>query len=606
MVSHKLKRLAWFLPALLGFALLITFLLLLPRLTKAQSSVEFTISPAEQTVLPGNTAYFAITITNTGAISLTNIIVGSEAIRPVEADFLQYCLKNPIGNYNFSTGQFELITLDVGESYSYNCAEPLPYQDIQQTLLLSAETTDSSSTVSDSAEVIVHVEHLSANFGTEYQAVTYGDSAHLTLYITNSGSYNLTDISVTPHDAEFADCIRTAGQLPDLAGGQTTTLSCESANLFEDKEVVFDLAATLDGSTAVSEIAYLFLDSIKGLELEISPDVQMIPANTAADLTLTLHNPDDVPVTNLAVTSPDFPACNKEAGSLPDLAGGESTQYQCQTPELAIDDTYTMTAAATTNNLEVTAVANTTINANSQVEIEVSPSYLITAENTPVTFTITVTNNLTDTLTNVAVNNTSSSASKPAGTITDCARSLANMAPDAVVTYTCQGTAVPDEPHQSFILSGFTPNELEDADDNYHLAQADAYVGLVHTYLPVAMNNYQRPYTLPDLTIDNLTVSQISNNNYSINITVKNQSTLPVTSGNNFFVNAYLTSNLNSPIFVCSVQAQWMEAGESHTCSGQITLSQGSHIVRAWADPYNTVTEDYETNNTRDLEVTHD
>jgi hypothetical protein len=596
MVSHKIKRLAWFLPALLGSVLLIYFLFLLPRLTKAQSSVEFTVSPTEQTILPGSTAYFAITLTNTGAISLTNITVESEAVRPVEADFLRYCLQSPI------TG----LTLDVGESYSYNCSEPLLYLDVQQTLLLSAETTDGNSTVSDSAEVIVHVEHLSANFDTEYQAVSYGDSAYLTLDITNSGSYDLTDISITPRDAAFADCLRTAGELPDLSGGQTTTLNCESPNIFEDAEVIFDVAATLDGSTAVSEVAYFFLDSIKGLELEISPDVQMIPANTSADLTLTLYNPDDVPITNLAVNSPDFPACNREAGSLPNLAGGQSTQYQCQTPELAADGTYTLTAAATSNNLAATAVANTTINANSQVDIEVAPNYLIIAENTPVTFTITVTNNLTDTLTSVAVNATSSSASRPSGTITDCARSLADLAPDAVVTYSCQGTAVPGEPYQSFVLSGFTPSDLEDSDANYHLAQADAYVGLAHTYLPIAMNNYQRPYTLPDLIIDNLTVSQISNNNYSINITVKNQSTLPVAIGNNFFVNAYLTSNLNNPIFVCSLQGQWFGAGQSYTCSSQITLSTGSHVIRAWADPYNTVSEEYETNNTGDFEVTND
>jgi hypothetical protein len=332
----------------------------------------------------------------------------------------------------------------------------------------------------------------------------------------------------------------------------------------------------------------------------------MIPANTTADLTVTLRNPDNVPVTNLAFTSTDFPACNKATGSLPNLAGGENHQFNCQTPQLATDSTYTMTASATINNLAVTAVAHTTINANSQVDIEVAPQNLITAENAPVTFTITVTNNLiTDTLTNVAVN-TISGLARPSGISTDCARPLADMAPGEVVTYTCQGTAVPGKPNQSFTISGFTPSELEDTDAGYHFDTVGAYVGLTHTFLPVMMNNYQRPFTLPDLAITQLTVNQISNNNYSINMTVKNHSTLPVAIGNNFFANAYLNSNLNSPIFVCSLQGQWFGTGQSYTCSGQITLSQGSHVVRAWADPYGSVIEEYETNNTRDLEVTHE
>ncbi len=598
MVSHKLKQLAWLtVPALVGSMALVYLILLFPQWTKAQSTLEFNVSPAEQALPTGSTAQFSLSITNTGAITLTNFVV--------QTDYVENCRVTPIYVWQTNPFYYGPLILGPGESYDFSCSQQV-FEDVVDTFTLTAETTEGDTTAPEEANVVVYAENLVGRFNTELQSVVYGDTAPLTLIISNTGLLNLTDISVTPRDAALTDCFRSAGELPDLTGGQSTTVSCDTPNIYDDAETVFDINATVDGSTAVSEIAYLFLDSVKGLELEISPDVQMIPANTIADLTLTLHNPDNMPVTNLAVTSSDFPACNRAAGSLPDLAGGESTQYQCQTPELATDDTYTMTTAATTNNLAVTAVANTIINANSQVEIKVSPSYLITAENTPVTFTITVTNNLTDTLTSVAVNNTSSNVSKPAGTITDCARSLADMAPDAVVTYTCQGTAVPDEPYQSFILSGFTPNELEDADDNYHLAQADAYVGLVHTYLPVAMNNYQRPYTLPDLTIDNLTVSQISNNNYSINITVKNQSTLPVTSGNNFFVNAYLTSDLNSPVFICSVQGQWMGAGQSHACSSQITLSQGSHIVRAWADPYNTVTEDYETNNTRDLEVTHD
>ena len=600
MLSQKLNKLAWFfIPVLLSAVALVYLFFIFPQQTKAQSALEFTVTPEEQSIIPGSLATFNIAITNTGPISLTNIFV--------DANLLP-CRQSPI--YNTSVIPAVPLVLGIGKSYSYICGDILNV-DIDETVTISAEATDSSSTVSDSADVVVHVEHLSANFGTEFKAVPYGDSTQLTLYITNSGEYDLTNISVTPRDAAFSDCVRTAGQLANLAGGQSTSFSCWSPNISSDSEVIFDLAATLDGSMAVSEIAYLFLDSTKGLELEISPDVQMIAANSTANLTVRLSNPDSLPATNITVASPDFPACSKGAGSIPDLLGGESYEFQCRSTELSTDGTYTLTASATTNNLAVTAVAHTTINANSSVEIDVQPSYLIVAESKPVTFTVTVTNNLaTETLTDVNVNTTpvtyARDATRPSGAPSICTRVLADMAPGAVVSYTCERIAFPGEPQQTFTVSGFTPALLEDGDANYHFDTAEAYVGLMQTLLPVMMNKYQRPFTYPDLTISSMSVNKITNNTYSINITVKNQSTLPVATGNNFFINAYLTTNLNSPAYVCSVQGQWFGAGQSYTCTGQLTLAKGTHVIRAWADPYATVTEEYETNNTRDLEVTNE
>ncbi|MCB8976515.1 MAG: hypothetical protein H6657_03710 [Ardenticatenaceae bacterium] len=605
MIIQKLKRLAWTLPALTSLAVLAYFFLLLPQLTKAQTSFEFIVSPLEQSVLPGTAAILNITITNTGAISLTNITVQPEAIRPAEAYFLKSCYQT-LGTTNPLTNEFEPLILDIGESSSFTCGESGLYLDVQQNLLFSAAAIDDNSTFSDAAEVIVHVEHLLATFGTEYQPVIDGKPASLTLTIANTGLYNLTNISVTPRTAAFADCARTAGQVLDLAGGETTTVNCVSENIFDDVEAVFDLSATLNGNSAVSEAAYIVIDSVKGLSLEITPDAQTIATNTAANLSITLQNLDDaLPLTNLTLTSADFPACSRSLGSLPDLMGGGSYQFECQTTPLTTNDTYTMTASAIASGLAVTATDQTTINADSQIDIQVSPSYVIAAENAPVSFTITATNNLiSDTLATVTVSTTASAVSGTPSSITDdCARSLADIPPGGSESYTCQSTAVPGQPLRSFILTGYTPAIDE---GNLHTAQANAYAGLAYTYLPVAMNDYHPPYSYPDLYITSLNVSQVSNDIYNVNIVVENLSTEAVASGNNFFVNAYLTSNLNSPVLVCSMQSGWFGAGQSRTCSGQITLAAGTHTIRAWADPYNTVTEEYENNNTRDLEVTHD
>lgn len=443
-------------------------------------------------------------------------------------------------------------------------------------------------------------------FDSEGQTVLYGDTAVLTLNITNTSSSQISDITVTPRDVSFTDCVRAVGQVPDLNVGADTAVTCSSPNLFEDVEVVFDVTAVVDNSYTTNGVAYTVLDSTGGLALTIAPEAQSIPRNSAATLTVTLRNTDSTTATNLTLSAPDFPGCQKDEGSLPDLASGENYQYQCQTPLLNTDSTYTLTALATLNNLAVTAVDHTTINADSQVAIAVSPSNVITAANSLVTFTVTVTNNLiTDTLTNVTVSTASAAANRPSGITTDCARTLADLAPGETTTYSCQGTAVSDEPNQRFTLTGYTTAAYADGDAHYHIEQANAYIGPAYTFLPVAMSNYP-PYTYPDLAIKSLDVSQISNDTYHVNIVVANQSTEDVAVGNNFFVNAYLTSNLAHPILVCSMQGQWFAAGQTRTCSGQITLPTGTHTVRAWADPYNTVTEEYETNNTRDLEVTHE
>ena len=122
MIIQKLKRLAWTLPALTSLAVLAYFFLLLPQLTKAQTSFEFIVSPLEQSVLPGTAAILNITITNTGAISLTNITVQPEAIRPAEAYFLKSCYQT-LGTTNPLTNEFEPLILDIGESSSFTCGE---------------------------------------------------------------------------------------------------------------------------------------------------------------------------------------------------------------------------------------------------------------------------------------------------------------------------------------------------------------------------------------------------------------------------------------------------------------------------------------------------
>ncbi len=118
-------------------------------------------------------------------------------------------------------------------------------------------------------------------------------------------------------------------------------------------------------------------------------------------------------------------------------------------------------------------------------------------------------------------------------------------------------------------------------------------------YLPIILKDVD-VLPLPDLTVERVILTQVSGNTYNIAVTVRNQASVDVTPGNNFYINAYLTSDLNTPLVLCSVQATWFGAGQSYICNGQYTFGSGTHTVRGWADPYNTVLEADESNNTRD------
>ncbi len=111
-------------------------------------------------------------------------------------------------------------------------------------------------------------------------------------------------------------------------------------------------------------------------------------------------------------------------------------------------------------------------------------------------------------------------------------------------------------------------------------------------YLPIVLKNYTPPPPRPDLIISNMTVT----GDGTLMVTVQNQSTVPVSFGNNFHVNVYRTSNLNSPLVSWGVQGGWMGAGQSRTFT--YALPSGSYDLRAWADPWEVVDESDEDNNT--------
>jgi len=120
----------------------------------------------------------------------------------------------------------------------------------------------------------------------------------------------------------------------------------------------------------------------------------------------------------------------------------------------------------------------------------------------------------------------------------------------------------------------------------------------------------------PDLVVTDLSVRPNGTGQYTVSVTVRNQSATAVAFGNNFYVTVYVdpTEGFTStqlpagatPIIQWGVQGSWYGAGQSHiseaactfsgsqlTCiadgyTGSANLGAGTHSFYAWADPYET------------------
>jgi PKD repeat protein len=124
----------------------------------------------------------------------------------------------------------------------------------------------------------------------------------------------------------------------------------------------------------------------------------------------------------------------------------------------------------------------------------------------------------------------------------------------------------------------------------------EAPAGLA-VYLPIVMKNYTPPpppSPRPDLVVTELFASSTAAGDYTVQATVRNQSSAPVAFGNNFYVNVYLDPPEPftpgqlpdpgiTPAVRWGVQASWFGAGQSSVLTANCRVS-GSQFVCTWYD----------------------
>jgi len=167
----------------------------------------------------------------------------------------------------------------------------------------------------------------SALDGTDFQEIVIGQSAYFKITVTNTGSEDLDNVTVT--DPLSPDCDQLIGS---LTAGANFTYTCSIDNVFSD----FTNVATVTGSPAGGDPDVMDTDATEvytltpGIVIEKSAidgtDVQEVPEGGTASFEISVYNVGQILLSNVTVMDQLSPNCDLLIGT---LNVGESFTYTC-------------------------------------------------------------------------------------------------------------------------------------------------------------------------------------------------------------------------------------------------------------------------------------
>ena len=317
------------------------------------------------------------------------------------------------------------------------------------------------------------------------QTISSGATAGFTITVTNTGDVTLINVDVS--DQLSPDCSKSSADISTLASmspGASVTYNCSLANVTSSFTNVATATGTptTGGSVSATDSAPVTVTtpptptptptpkptpkptpppppkpavSKPAIAIVKDPASQTIATGGTATFKITVTNTGDVTLTDVTVSDPKSPDCNKNLGI---LGVGKSTSYSCTKANVAADFQNVATA---TGKPPTGPTVNATDNANVKVKAFVPPQHpKITIAKSPntqtvttgfnttqgangankttvtygtATFTIKVTNTGDVTLHDVTVSDPLS---------TNCDKSLGSIAAGQSKTYTCTKPAV--------------------------------------------------------------------------------------------------------------------------------------------------------------------
>ncbi len=303
-------------------------------------SIEIVKTPATQTVNPGGTASFTLTVNNTGNVDLDTVVVTDND-----------CDSSPVYQSG-DTGSDNV--LGTGESWVYTCSTANVQSGFTNNTGVTAIPVEGGDQVSgnDSADVTTTSPAVQI-VKTPDQSVAPGGTASFTLTVTNPGDVDLNNVVVTDAMCDANPMLQSGDIGVDgvLGTSETWIYTCSTANVqsafTNSGSVTADPVgggdSVNDSDTANVTMAAPAVQIVKG------PD-QNVTSGGTANFTLTVSNPGDVDLDNVVVTdalcdaSPAYQSGDSGADGV--LGMGETWYYTCSTANVQ---------AGFTNSANVTA-----------------------------------------------------------------------------------------------------------------------------------------------------------------------------------------------------------------------------------------------------------
>ncbi len=366
-------------------------------------SVEIAKSPGTQAVVTGGSATFTITVTNTGASTITNVTVAD----PLAPDCDQV-----IG------------TIAAGASTSYNCSLAGVTAGFTNTASVTAEGPGAIPlTDSDSADVTVELPGITITKNPADQTVVVGGTATFTIRVTNTGETDLTNVTVSDPAAPLCD-----NPIGAMAIGETVSYSCDLSPVAVDFTNTASVVGDDPIGNTVSASDSADVDVISpAVQLVKSPATQNVVPNGTALFTVAVTNTGDAPLTNVVVSDPLTPDCDSTIGS---LAVGQTQTINCSLTGVTsgfintatvVGEDPTGSTVTDDDDAEVLLLAPS-------VGIVKNPANQTIITGSDASFTITVTNNGDAPISNVTVSDPLAPA---------CDISIGTLAIGASSTYSC-------------------------------------------------------------------------------------------------------------------------------------------------------------------------
>jgi uncharacterized repeat protein (TIGR01451 family) len=614
--------------------------------------------PASQMIPQDGTAVFTITVANTGDVTMTNVAVTD--------DLAPDCNRPVLG------------TILVGGTIPYTCTRTnVPADFTNVATATGTSPLGDAQVVTGTALVDVIHPTLVITKEPVSQMIPQDGTATFTITVANTGDVTMTGVVVT--DDLVSDCNTTLGDIP--AGGSASPYTCALSSVAADFTNVATATGTSPLGDVQTISGGALVDVIHpNFVVSKTPVTQTVASGTDVTFTVTVANNGDIAL-SLVATDVQAPGCgwttpvdlaigniysqtctvfNVPAdftntvvvtGTPQPQVGAAQTRVATATVSVveplagltATNDSPTLLGNVTTLTATITAgthvfytwafgdgtTGSGAVLAHTYPSVGVYTA-VVTASNEVSTLTATTTVDIVDRpVTGLSVTNDSPTTLGNTTTLTATAGgsnivyawdfgdgSPVIVGSQSVVAHTYPTTG-------TFTAVVTASNSTNSLTATTTVSIVDQTVGGGGIYLPIIMRDYVPPVgptpppPRPDLVVTNLSMVPSGTNQYTVSVTVRNQSGTAVTFGNNFYVTVYvdptepftgtqLPAASAIPIIQWGVQGSWYGAGQSHiseaacTVSGsQLTcisdgitrvanLGANPHRFYAWADPYET------------------